>query len=896
MSERENDRALWRPPAAEEVERELAFHVEMRVREYIAQGMNADEAKRRAISRFGDIADVKAVCRSLGRQRERNMKRSALVSEFRQDLRHAAWLLLRTPGLTAVVLVTLGLGIGANTALFSVVKAVLLSPLPYDEPDRVVMLWSRWKDFPERTWVGGEEYQNYTRVLSSFSGLSLIQQFEASITESGQPERVRAYNVTPELFDVLGVDVVRGRAFAAEDAVDGQDAKVLLAWSVWQRRYGGDPDVIGSAIEINGRPQTIVGVLPADFRIPLDYSTSTPAELFFPLVAPPFMNVPQNGGSHGFFVVGRLAPDATVASANAELAQLTSRMTAEGIYPQDWNFGAFVVSATDEVAGTLRPALLVLLCAVGFVLLIAIANVANLLIVRGEERRRELSVRAALGASRGRMVRQLLTESLLLGVGGAALGLLLALIGVDVLVRLAPATLPRLPEASIDIGVLAFTGVLAIATALLFGLLPALQASRADLQLALKESGRANTAGGQRARVRQAMVTAQIALAVVLVTGAGLMVRSFGRLVDVDPGFNPTNVLTARLSAPSAFYPDAPDVEAFYGRVLQQVRTIPGVQHAGTIRVLPIDMEMGDSGVLVPGYVNSNGTSFAPAEWQAASDGYFEALGLRLAEGRFFTAADTREGEQVIIVNEAFVDAYMGGGSAIDRHLRFGFRDSVPMQRIVGVVENSPHNGITGDIKPTFYRPQQQWSVSTTFAARNMTLVIRTAGDPAALAPDVRSAIARVDARLPISNVKTMENVLATAVAQPRFTMLLLVAFSTLAFALALIGIYGVVSYVVAQRRQELGIRIALGAQPRGLVWSTLRHAVLRTATGVALGIAGAAALTRLMEGLLFDTSSTDPATYIGVATLVLAATIVASWIPARRAALADPLEAMRLE
>jgi putative ABC transport system permease protein len=887
----------WRPPVDEEVEEELEFHVEMRAREYMARGLGAEEARRLARSRFGDIADVKAICRSQGNRRERSMRRAALWSEFRQDLRHAWWLLLRTPAATAVLVVTLGLGIGANTALFSVVKSVLLSPLPYAEPDDVVMLWSRWKDFPERTWVSTQEFQNYQQVVNSLSEMALIQQFETSITDGDAPERVPALAVTPELFDVLGVDAVVGRTFTAEDAVEGQPNRVLLTWGLWQRRHAGDPNVIGRTIETNGQTQTIVGVLPRDFRIPLDYRTATPAQLFFPITLPPFSGrLPQNGGGHGSYVIARMADGATVETVNTELRQLTTRLTADGIYPPDWNFGAFVISAPEEVAGALRPALLVLLGAVGFVLLIACANVANLLLVRSEDRRRELSVRAALGASGSRLVRQLLTENLLLAVAGGALGLALAFAGVRLLVAMAPATLPRLPEAGIDAGVLGFTAALAIFTALLFGLLPALHAARTDLQLSLKESGRANTSTAQRARFRQGMVMGQIALAVVLVAGAGLMLRSFSRMVDIDPGFDPDGVLTARLSAPAAFYETPADVNGFYDRVLAEVRRIPGVRHAGMIRVLPIDTEIGDSRVLIPGYVNSEGGSTVPADWQAASDGYFEAMGMRLVEGRFFTSADRIDAEQVIIVNEAFVNAYLGGGSALGQSLRYGFVDGVPMQRVVGVVANAKHNGITGETKATFYRPQQQWPVSTNGAARNMTLVMKVDGDPTALAATLRRTIGAIDPRLPISNVKTMDEVLSTALAQPRFTMALLVTFSGLALALALIGMYGVVSWVVAQRRHEMGIRMALGAQPRWLVWMTLRSAIVQTAVGIGLGVALAAGVTRAMSGLLFETSTHDPTTYLAVALLALVATLTASWIPARRAAHTDPLSAMRTD
>lgn len=892
----DSDRSLFRPRPPDEVEQEFDFHVEMRAREYIARGMTPAEARRRAEERFGNMRVVKATCTTLGRQREQSMKRAAVMSELRQDARHGASLLLRTPLLTGMILLTLGLGIGANTALFSVVKAVLLAPLPYEDPDRVVMLWSRWKDFPDRTWVSAGEYQNYVENVRTLSGLSLVAQFETSITESEQPERVGAYSVTPEIFTLLGVGMERGRTFTAEDVATADPDKVILSHALWQSRYGGAASAIGRTIMINGTPRTIVGVLPADFRLPLDYRTTTPGQVWFPLVLPEFTGVPQYGGSHGFYAIGRLAPGATTPSANAELATLTSQLTADGVYPDDWNFGAFVVTAHDEVAGTMRPALLVLLGAVGFVLLIACANVTNLLLVRAEDRRRELSVRSALGASRPRLVRQLLGESLVLGIAGGVVGLAFAAIGVRALVAIAPATLPRMPEVRLDIVVLAFTAVLGVVTALLFGLLPALQGSRTNVQGALRESGRANTAGAQRARVRQALVVAQVALAVVLVAGAGLLLRSFARLTALDPGFNAEHVLTARLAAPTAFYAEPADVNAFYDRVLREVRAVPGVRHAGLIRVLPIDTEIGDANVQIPGYDGGRSNGSAPADWQAASDGYFEALGLRLGAGRFFTESDRTDSEQVIIVNEAFVNAYLGGGSAVGKYIRFGFQQDVPQQRIVGVVRNARHNGITGDIKPTFYRPHSQWVVSTGFAQRNMTLAIRSAGDPARLASAVRGAITRVDPRLPISNVKTMDDVMATALAQPRFTMLLLLMFSGLALALAVIGIYGVVSYVVTQRRQELGIRIALGAQPRGLVLSTLGGAAAQAAAGVAGGVITAIAVTRAMQGLLYDTPATDPATLFAVAALVLGAALVASFIPARRAARADPLAAMRSE
>jgi predicted permease len=816
---------------------------------------------------------------------------------FLKDVRYAARGLMRTPALTFVLITTLALGVGANTALFSVVKSVLLAPLPYEDPDRVVMLWSRWKDFPDRTWVGAEEYQNYTQVVKSLSSLTLLDDFEVSITEGDQPERVNAYGVTPNLFETVGVSAAQGRTFRPDDAVDGRNNVVVLSHELWQSRFGGDRTIIGRKLMTNGEPQTIIGVLPQGFKLPLDYKTATPAHLYFPLVLQPFSGrLPNSGGSHGFYAIGRLAPGATVQSANEELKQLVARLTREGVYTEDFQFGAFVVSAPAEVAGKLRPALLVLLGAVAFVLLIACANVANLLLVRSEDRRREVSVRAALGASRQRLIRQFFTENALLALAGGGCGLLFAFLGVRALLALAPANLPRLPEVSIDAPVLAFTALLAVLTAILFGLLPALQGSRADLQETLKEGGRANTSGRARTRVRQTLVVSQIALAVVLVMGAGLMLRSFSKLLGIDPGFDAERVLTMRLSAPAAFYAQPADVNGFYQRVLDEVRRLPGVRHAGMVRVLPIDTDIGDAGIEVEGYVNDKGMAFGPADWQAASDGYFEAMGMKLVEGRFPTAADRFDSEQVIVVNESFVRKYFADGRALDRRVRFAFRDSVPWQRVVGVVRNVKHNGLAGEVKATFYRPQQQWPVSTGFAARNMTLVVRAAGDPQALLAPIRRVIGNIDARLPLSNVKTMENVMAGALAQPRFTMALLLVFGGLALALALVGIYGIVSYVVAQRRQEMGIRLALGAAPRTVVWLALRNGLLQTSIGIGVGVIAASLLTRALTGLMFETSAHDPFTYASVTGLAVLATATASWIPARRAAQADPLASLRAE
>jgi predicted permease len=817
------------------------------------------------------------------------------MTELMRDLRFAVRSMLRAPAFAVVVVTTLALGIGANTALFSVVRSVLLAPLPYAEPDRVAMIWSSWTGF-EKTWVSVTEYHNYRANARSFEELALFQQFETSITEGDEPERVGATAMSQNLLAALGVRPLIGRGFEDAEVQPNGPPAALISYEQWQRRYAADPGVLGRTLQLNGNAVTIVGVLPNGFRLPLDYRTDRPTQIWVPYVLPaPSGAVTQNGGSHGSYAIGRLRSGVTVAQANAELAGLVAQLEAAGIYPPQWNFAATAVSATDEVAGLLKPALLVLLGAVGFVLLIACANVANLVLVRGEDRRRELSVRTALGADRARLVRQLFAENAVLALAGGALGVGLAWAGIRVLAGLAPVDLPRVPDATIDGRVLGFTLLLSLATAALFGLVPALHAARTDIQAVLREGGRANTAAAARHRVRRTLVAGEVALAVVLAAGAGLMVRSFWQLLAIDPGFRAENVLTMRLSTPAAFYPADADVTRFYTDLLRRVRALPGVQTAGLIRVLPIDQTIGDSCVQVEGYTPPPGEC-TPADWQAASDGYFEALDIPLVEGRFIAAGDTRDAPQVMVVNEEFVRRYIADGRPLGKAVRFAFQDTLPGQTIVGVVADARHNGITGEIKATFYRPHAQWSRSTGNPQRALSLVVRAARDAGGLMAPVRAEIRALDPRLPVSSVQLMDDVLSRAVAQPRFTVVLLLGFGALALALAIVGIYGVVSYAVAARRQELGIRMALGAAPRSVVWLSLRHGLTFAVGGVIAGTAAAVVASRLLRNLVYGVPTTDPLTYAAVAAIALGSAFLASWIPARRAARADPLTALRSE
>jgi putative ABC transport system permease protein len=826
------------------------------------------------------------------------VKRGDRMGTFRQDLGWAARSLRRRPGFTAIAVLTLALGIGANTALFSVVRTVLLRPLPYRDPASIAMIWSKWVGF-DKTWVSEPEYHNYRESLRSFEDIALFGKFESNVTDGEQPERVPATSVTANMFGMLGVSPVLGRGFREEEARSGATSAnvVILSHEMWERRYGGDPGVVGRSLSVNGVATEIIGVMPRGFRLPLDFKTDRPTQLWYPyaLSAPPGM-VPQYGGNHGSYTIGRFRAGVTESAARAELQALIAELRSKGIYPADFKFEALLVTAADEVAGAMRPALLVLLGAVAFVLLIACVNVANLLLVRGEDRKQEMGVRTALGANRSRLVRLLFAETLVLASSGGALGIAVAWSAIGVLRGVAPADLPRIAEVSIDFSVLGFTAFVSLVTAALFGMIPAWHLAKSDAHSLLREGGRANTAGVSRSRVRRVLVTVEVAMAVMLAAGAGLMLRSFWRLADIDPGFNADNVLTMRLATPTAFYPDDAAVTGFYSELLRRVRALPGVEYAGLIRLLPIDQDMGDTCVQVEGFMPA-ATPCAASDWQAASDGYLEALGIPLIEGRTINASDTHDGPQVIVVNEAFVKQYIADGKALGKRATFGFLgNDTPPQTIVGVVANSQHNGLTSQVKPAFYRPFAQWARSTGFPQRSASLVIRSARDALSLAVPVRNVIRSLDARLPVSSVQSMEAVMSRAVAQPRFTLALLLAFGALALTLALVGIYGIVSYTVAARRQELGIRMALGAAPRSVVWLALRFGIVYAAAGVAIGTVAGLGFTRFMRNLVYEVPTTDPATFAAVAGIGLLAAFMASWLPALRASRTDPLVALRNE
>lgn len=873
-----------------EMKEEIQFHLEMEARRNTAAGMSAPDARRRAQRDFGGVERHK--------DDVRDERRANWFFDGLSDLRFALRSLRQRPGLTAAATLTLALGVGATSAVFGVVKHVLLTPLPYGQPERVVAVWSAWKGF-DQTWLSYDEWEGWKARVTAFSDIGLYGETSATI-DGDSPERVRAANVHANVFPVLGVSPTQGRNFTAEEDRVGGPRVAILSHELWERRFGGDPSVVGKQIQVSGNATTVVGVMPAEFRLPLDYATGDRTDIYFPLAtdaanegALPGPAFPKGGASHGYNAVARLASGATAASANAQLRTLVAELEQFG-YMANVGFHAFVVPIEEQITGCVRPVLLVVFGAVVLVLLIACANVAGLLLVRGEARRRELAVRVALGAGTKRLARLLITESAVLAIFGGGLGIALAGVTVRVLRSNAPAGLPRLTETSIDWSVLVFALVIVGITALLTGVLPLAHATHLAPAGELREGGRGATSGRARLRWRQALVATEIALAVVLVAGAGLMIRTVRNLLTIDPGFRADGVLTMRISTPSLWYPDGVRVVAFWDELQRRVAAVPGVKHVGAVRLLPLATEMGDWGLAVEGYTPppNQGT---PGDWQVVTPGYFETLRLALREGRTFTASDGMNAPMAMIVNRGFEKQYFAGRRALGGRVRIG-GDTTHTYTIVGVVDDVRHNTLTGSVKPQFYATLAQFAVSPGNTRRSMSLVVRTDGDPAALIPAVRSTVKAVDPRLPISEVRTMRDIVNAAIGGQRFAMQTLGAFGAVALLLSAIGIFGIVSQVVASRFHEFGIRAALGATPRELMGIGLRSGLRQAMVGLSVGIVAALLLTRVLGALLQDVSSTDPLTFVAVVAVTGVVAVLASLGPARRAGRIDPNIALRAD
>jgi putative ABC transport system permease protein len=814
-----------------------------------------------------------------------------------QDLRYGARMLLKNPGFTAVAVITLALGIGVNTAIFSVVNAALLRPLPYPEPDRLVYIHNAMSKIGKLGLFEGE-YLRLRDQARSMEGVALYAPTTVTLSGAGEPERISAATASGNLFTTLGVTMTLGRTFKLEEEPDGQGDVVILSHEFWRRRFAAIPGVLGQSLTLDGRSHTIVGVLPEGFKSPLELQTDQAVELW----TPAGYNPGAPCCSHDLNVVGRLREGRTTQEALAETRTIMSGVAKEfpDAYPKDGSKQIQLKPLTMEIVGDLRGSLWTLLAAVAFVLLIACANVANLHLTRGEARASEIAIRAALGAGRGRVIRQLLVESLLLAILGGGLGILLASWGLEALPTLGAKNIPRMQEISLDRWALGFTLGVSLLTGVIFGLAPAFQAVKFDLSASLKEGGRASTSSKGR-RLRSALVVTEVALSLMLLVGAGLLIKSFLRLRQVDTGFRADHLLTMRLFPPESSYPDDRRVADLYENVLQRLRSLPGVTDAAAASDVPIGGRNGGTVIQIDGGPSDADMS-RTAEFRVVSPEYFRALGVRLLRGRFLQEMDREQSTTVAVINETLARAYFPNEDPLGRRVRLLNRPpkyaTTVFLTVVGVVADAKNNSLTEVPQKEAFVPMRQRAVAVDGMgfARRMTLAVRASGEPIDLTNAVRQAVWSIDSNIPIADVRTMEQILANVTAQPRFNTVLLGIFAAVALALASVGIYGVLSYSVTQRTREIGVRIALGAQQGDVLKMVIKQGMVLTLLGVCLGLAASFAMTRLMAGLLFGVSATDPGIFMLITLLLIGVALLACWIPARRAAKLDPIIALRYE
>ncbi|HLB38227.1 MAG TPA: ABC transporter permease [Gemmatimonadales bacterium] len=806
------------------------------------------------------------------------------------NLKYALRQLAKHRAFSAAVVITLALGIGANTAVFSVVHSVLLKALPFPDAERLAVLLLRAPsfhvvDFPSSP----PEYVAYRDHSRSWEQLAAFRVRSATVTDNGgEAERVVVAYTTWNLFPALRTEPSQGRAFTAQESQQGSDGVAVLSHAFWMSRYGGDPRVIGRTVRLDGIPRTVVGIMPADFRFP-----SPDVRFWLPLGFTP--QALQERGNHSFSILGRLRPGVTLASAENEITALVARFTSDPSFNFHRWHPAYLRSLRTEMVGGVSRTLWVMLAAVALVLVIACANVANLLLVRAEGRVREMSLRSALGAGRGRLISQLLTESIVLAGAGGLAGVALAYWGVGALRAIAPADLPRLDEITVDVSVLAFTTFLTVGAGLLFGLVPALHAGRADLQGVLREEGRSATVGRKRIQIRQLLVVSETALAVVLLVAAGLLLQSFRRLMAVDPGFRTERVVTARITLPTAQYAEARDIVGFYDALLPRVASLPGVTVAGSASGAPLGGGIGVSDIEVEGWVNP-GDAPRPTAWvQAVTPGYFAAMGIQVLEGRAFEDRDGMDAPPVAMVSESLAREYWPGRSAIGGRIRVD-SDVEVFATVIGVVADVRHEGLERPpARGTLYLVHAQ-TPYTWAPVRSMTLTVRTAVEPTSLVSAIRREVQALDPSVPLYQVRTMERALAESTATRRFSMLLQLLFALVALSLAAVGLYGVLAFTVARRTAEIGIRMALGAQRTDVRRMVVGQGMGIVAIAIALGVGGALATGRLLGSLLYGVSPRDPVTYATVVGVLLAMALLACWIPARRATRIDPMEALRHE
>jgi putative ABC transport system permease protein len=878
---------LRREQLDHDLDEELRSHVEMRAADNAASGMPAEQARYEAQKRFGNTTLLK--------EDTRGVDIIGWLDEAGRDFRHALRMLQRSPGFTTVAVLTLALGIGANTAIFSVIDSVLLRPLPYHEPDQLVMVWENNSQHPNpHNTVSPPNFVDWQSRNTIFSSMAYIFDGRDNLTGNGGPQEVIVQDVSVNFFSLLGVNPLLGPGFTPENGQAGHDNVVILSYGFWNEHFAADPAIVGKSIVLNGHPQTVVGVAPQKFQWFIKDGSFTGAK---PQMWSPFV-FPQSWSNHkdmGRFitVVARMKPGATHSQAQTQMIAIASQLEHE--YPDSQShWGVNVVPLRDQISGELRPALLVLFGAVAFVLLIACANVSSLLLARAASREREMAIRTAIGASRWRIARQLLMESLLLALIGGGLGVALAVWGTNALLAASPRNLLDLAAISLDLRVLTFAVASTLLAGLLFGFLPSYISAHSRISETLKEGGRGSSAANRRAFARNAFVVAQLGLALVLLTGSGLLIRSFVRLIGVDPGFDTGHLLTFKVSLPRAKYGKDPLCLAFFQQLLAKLSTVPGVRSVTMESFPPLAGLGAATAVHLLSQPPLALSDLPVTNVQVVGSNYFSTMNIPLRAGRLFNAQELTEEKHVTIINQAFADKYLHGVNPLGQkaaiYMKSLSETELQPSEIIGVVGDVHQLGLDTAPEPTVYWPHPELVMS------GMTILIRTSNDPLSIAPAARTALQQLDPELPMAAVATMDQLLADSLARSRFTMLLLGIFSTVALVLAAVGIYGLIAYSVTQRTQELGIRIALGAQRRDVLRLVLAQGTRLTLLGVALGVFAALALSRLLATLLFNVSATDPLTFAGVAALLAAVALLACFIPARRATRVDPIVALRYE
>ena len=871
---------LWRR-RENDLDEEIQTHLEMAIRDRMERGESAEQARSSVLREFGNVGLIKEVTRDMWGLRS--------LETLLQDLRYGIRVLLKKPGFTFVVVLTLAIGIGANTAVFSIVHGVLFRPLPYKDTERIITIWE-----PSR---GGHtlgltdlEFFDFRRQNTVFEDIAAYATGSTTLSGREEPERVVVTWVSSGFFSVLGVQPAMGRAFTPEEDSPDPARVAVLSYGLWRRHFGSDPDVIGQQISLNGNSRTIIGVMPKGFQF-----VSKEVDLWLPLGLDPANVSP---GDRSYNAVARLNQNVTLEQARAEMNTLAGRLAEEHKkrYPAGVNAtqSLNLIPIYDLIVGDVRPVLLILLAAIGFVLLIACANVASLMLARAETREKEIAIRVALGAGRFRILRQMLTESLILSVVGGCLGLFIAFWGIGALVSVAPESLPRMDEVGVNVAVLIFTSVVSVISGIAFGLVPALHSSKVDLQSSLKEGGRATTASSGR-RTMYLLITSEMALALVLLIGAGLMIKSIHHLLDVDPGFESKNVLTARISLPQSRYPQSQEVNAFYKQVLEQIEALPGVVSAGTVTALPLSGLNSNASFEIEGRPRMSDDVVQNADFRIVSREFFRAMGIHLLKGRYFEETDQEGAPCVVIINHTMARSFWPDEETIGKRINLGVPGS-PWLTIIGVAKDVSHQGLNVSPNPQMYFLQSQNAAKALGVPRSVALVVRTSSNPLDLSSAVKGAVQSLDKDLPVAKIQSMEQVMSSSISQSRFTMVLLAIFAVVALVLAGVGIYGVISYSVAQRTHEIGIRMALGARPRQVLGLVVGQVMLLAMLGVILGLVLAVASTRVLSGLLFGVSTTDPVTFIVISLLLMVVAVAASSVPARRAIRIDPMIALRYE